>query len=402
MPHVGLRVAIDVLIRFARLVSDAAETGEVLPLLANALVEHGPAAGVAVVAIDSAGTARISAERALPDAVKDLAVDRDAIGDELGRQILGACAKRFDAQQTRPLVAAGGLFGAVVMLFDEEHRETEDGMRLAEGLVDLAAIALGNAAQVAELEHSYERLRESQNMLARSEKLRALGQMAAGVSHDLKNILNPLSLHLQFIERALGRQKIEEAKESCTEMRQVLTRGVQTIERLRDYSRQSKESKTELVDLDRLAREAAEIARPRVAAVGGRGVRIRHELASPPQIMAISGDVVSALVNLVVNAMDALGGKGGTIVLRTGREGGGSWVAVEDDGPGMPADVERRVFEPFFTTKGTEGTGLGLAMVYACMQRHGGTVKLETKPAQGTRFTLWFPGHPQSHGAESP
>lgn len=78
-------------------------------------------------------------------------------------------------------------------------------MQLAEGLVDLAAIALGNAAQLAKLEHSHAELAASQEMLARSEKLRALGQMAAGVSHDLKNILNPLSLHLQFIDRSLDK-----------------------------------------------------------------------------------------------------------------------------------------------------------------------------------------------------
>ena len=66
-------------------------------------------------------------------------------------------------------------------------------------------------------------------------------------------------------------------------------------------------------------------------------------------------------------------------------------MQVADDGPGMPPEVEQRVFEPFFTTKGEEGTGLGLAMVYACMQRHGGSVKLQTAPGEGTQFTLVFP-----------
>lgn len=392
MPHVQSRRAIDVLIRFARLVSDAAETGEILPLLADALLEHVSSAGVAVVEIAAIGGARLAVARGLPPKVHTLALDPDSIGEELGEQILRSCEGRFTDQQTRPLVAGGGLFGAVVLLFDDKHPETADGMKIAEGLVDLAAIALGNAAQVAKLEASYADLRASQEMLARSEKLRALGQMAAGVSHDLKNILNPLSLHLQFIERALDRGKHAEAKESCGEMRQVLTRGVETLERLRDYSRQSKESKTELVDLDRLAREASEIARPRMAAVGGRGVKIALELGAPQPVMAISGEVVSALVNLVVNAIDALAGKGGTVTLRSGERDGGSWVSVIDDGPGMPAEVEKRVFEPFFTTKGAEGTGLGLAMVYACMQRHGGAATLETSPGKGTRFTLWFPG----------
>jgi signal transduction histidine kinase len=392
MGAVPLRRAIDVLIRFARLVSDATDANEVMTLLAGALVDEAPAAGAAVVAIGEGGRAQLAAAQGCPDAIRDLPLDPDAIGDELGQAILQACGPPLNHHQTRPLVAQGGLFGAVVMLFSPERPETEAGVRLAEGLIDLTAIALGNAAQVAELERSYASLRESQDMLARTEKLRALGQMAAGVSHDLKNILNPLSLHLQFIQRALDRGKTAEAKESCAEMRQVLTRGVQTLERLRDYSRQSKESKTELVELDRLVSEAAQIAKPRMAAIGGRGVRMAEELTSPPKVMAISGEVVSALVNLVVNAIDALGGKGGTVTLRTGESNGGSWVSVEDDGPGMPEEVEQRVFEPFFTTKGAEGTGLGLAMVYACMQRHGGTATLQTEAGKGTKFTLWFPG----------
>lgn len=169
---------------------------------------------------------------------------------------------------------------------------------------------------------------------------------------------------------------------------------MQTVERLREYSRQSKESKTELVELDCLAREASEIARPRMASVGGRGVRIDQKLEAPPAVMAISGEVVSALVNLIVNAIDAMAGRGGTITLVSGESNGGSFVTIEDDGPGMPKEVEKHVFEPFFTTKGAEGTGLGLAMVYACMQRHGGTVTLTTHPGQGTRFHALVPGRP--------
>jgi signal transduction histidine kinase len=383
---------IDALVRFARLVSDAAKAAEILPLLADALLDHVPCAGVAVVEILPDVGLSLAVARGLPPAVNALVLDADSIGQELGDQILAASGGTFNAEQTRPLVASGGLFGAVVMLFARSAPATDEGLHLAEGLVDLAAIGLGNAAQLAKLEQSYADLEASQEMLARTEKLRALGQMAAGVSHDLKNILNPLSLHLQFIARALDRDKLPEAKESCAEMRGVLVRGVQTLERLRDYSRQSKESKTELVELDRLAREAAEIARPRSAAVGGRGVKLVQELGTPPPIMAISGEVVSALVNLVVNAIDALAGNGGTVTLRTGERDEGSWVSVEDDGPGMPPDIEKRVFEPFFTTKGTDGTGLGLAMVYACMQRHGGNVSLETGPGKGTKFTLWFPG----------
>ena len=119
-------------------------------------------------------------------------------------------------------------------------------------------------------------------------------------------------------------------------------------------------------------------------------MRLVLELGAPPKVMGRTADVVNAVVNLVVNAIDALA-SGGTVTLRTGVEGGASSVSIADDGPGMSADVAEKVFEPFFTTKGDEGTGLGLAMVFACMNRHGGSVQLATEPGAGARFTLRFP-----------
>jgi signal transduction histidine kinase len=102
---------------------------------------------------------------------------------------------------------------------------------------------------------------------------------------------------------------------------------------------------------------------------------------------------VSALVNLVVNAIDAITGSGGRgdITLRSGAAGEGSFVEVEDEGPGMAPEVQRRIFEPFFTTKGAEGTGLGLAMVEAAVVRQRGRITVDTAPGRGTTFRLWFP-----------
>jgi signal transduction histidine kinase len=385
--------AIEAIISFARLVSDDRGSSEILPLLAAALRQHATAAAVAVLGIDRDGSARIKAASGLTSNAEAHTFDASAIGKELGDEILRLEPGDLVAAQTRPLVAGGNLFGAAVMLFRKGGEPSEDALRLAEGLVDLAAIALANAAQLEELERSYEELRTSQDMLARTEKLRALGQMAAGVSHDLKNILNPLSLHIQFADRALVRGQHDDVRTSLAEMKGVVTRGIETLEQLRSYSRQTQETKTELVDLDRIVHEAAGIAKPRMASIGGgRLARIQEQLGQCAPVLAVSGEVVSALVNLIVNAIDALAGAGGTITLRTGEADGGSWVEVEDDGPGMPADVEKRVFEPFFTTKGLEGTGLGLAMVYATVQRHGGKIDLTTSEGHGTRFRLWFHG----------
>jgi signal transduction histidine kinase len=121
---------------------------------------------------------------------------------------------------------------------------------------------------------------------------------------------------------------------------------------------------------------------------------IAHK-GAPPLVRMRASDGVAALVNLIVNAIDALGVHGGAIEVTTGALEGGACLHVADDGPGMAADVEARVFEPFFTTKGEEGTGLGLAMVYAFVQRSSGRLSLETSPGHGATFTLWFPPPPK-------
>jgi len=378
--------AIQTLGRFARVVSDASAAEDVLALLVDSLFDHVSRSGTAVFALGAEGKLRLAAQRGL-ELVDGIEVDLDDV-DTLAEKVRKKIG-RPGVHLNRLLVAGASLYGSVVMVCKDGDGEPD--LALADGLIDLAAVALNTAAHVEQLERQFDELREQQEMLARTEKLRALGQMAAGVSHDLKNILNPLSLHLQFITRSLDKGNIADAKESAVEMKEVLQRGVQTLERLRDFSRQTKESKTELVDLDRLVREAVAIGKSHAASGNGRVPKIHEELGAPAQVMAVSGEIVSAFVNLVVNAVDAMGEKSGTITIRSGEAGNTSWVEVSDDGPGMPADVASRVFEPFFTTKGERGTGLGLAMVYATVQRHGGTVALETAPSKGTTFRLSLP-----------
>lgn len=342
---------------------------------------------MALLEIVEPGMARFVQSRHLPKGLESISMDPDVIGVELGQQLLALCEQRFDSVHARPLVSGGGLFGAVAMFFASDC--SVEKLALAEGLIDLAAITLESVERMHQLTQSHAELRASHELLIRSEKMRALGEMAAGVSHDLTNILNPLSLHLQMAGRWVDQGKLDEAKQGLLHMKQVLVRGVQTIERLRDYGRQAREPRPdEEVELSHLLREAGEIARPRIAE---RRVSIQYrvEESGPAPVRGRSGEIVSALVNLIVNAIDAMTA-GGTITFRSGSDAGGSWAEIADDGPGMPPEVERRVFEPFFSTKGDAGTGLGLAMVYACMKRHGGNIKLDTGPGIGTTFRLSF------------
>ncbi len=233
-------------------------------------------------------------------------------------------------------------------------------------------------------------LRRAEDTLRRTEKLRALGQMAAGIAHDLKNLINPLGLHVEIVERALRRAGAERP-DAIETMRSILQRGVETIDRLCAFGRLDPVVIVERLDLAAAARESIELARPRLAAVPG--VTLTDDVADVGTVPALSTEVVGAIVNLIVNAIDACGDRG-QIAVRVGGDLTHAWVEVGDDGPGMSREVEARVFEPFFTTKGNDGTGLGLTNVFATMGRHGGLVRLETAPGQGSRFTLWFPRAP--------
>lgn len=233
-------------------------------------------------------------------------------------------------------------------------------------------------------------LRRAEDTLRRSDKLRALGQMSTGIAHDLKNLLNPLGLHLEIIERAMTRGGVEKP-ESVAAIRSIIARGVETIDRLRAFSRQTPERIVERVELAELAREALALVRPRLA--GLAGIAVAEVLVPAGEIAAHPDEIISAVVNLLGNALDACGERG-AITVRVGGDEHHAWIEVADDGPGMTAEIEAQVFEPFFSTKGTEGTGLGLANVFATMERHGGSVMLDTAPGRGARFTLRFPRMP--------
>lgn len=244
------------------------------------------------------------------------------------------------------------------------------------------------------------RLRSSEEALARSERLRLVGQMAAGLSHDLRNLLNPLALNIQLAERAVQRQLPETVGGHLRDARTALGRCVELLERLRSYARSGDAGGYGTFDLAALALEAEELSKPRMACRGTMPSRFHRRLEATPPLRGNANEILNALVNLIVNAIEAMP-QGGTITLRCGGDAQYAWVEVEDDGTGISAEVQERVFEPFFTTKGTAGTGLGLAMVSACMEHHHGSIEWSSSEGVGTRIRLLFPRAEVARGLES-
>jgi signal transduction histidine kinase len=320
---------------------------------------------------------------------------RDLAAREVGRRALPASACLFVA----PLIAGPETLGVLACAFARQLQQAE--REAIASVVAPAAAFLHRALLLAERGSSpVERLgpllpEDLHQVLVRTEKLRALGEMAAGISHDFKNILSPLSLYIQLLRRAFQRGGDGPARceEALAEMAHVIDRGVQTADRLRAFSRHAPEAPAERIDLEGMVNEAFELCRPRLACGAyRRGITLRRELAAARAVEVHASEMVLALLNLMHNAIDAVG-DGGTVVISTGDGDGdgGVWARVADDGPGVPDALRERIFDPFFTTKGDHGTGLGLAMVRACALRHGGRLTLEPTNGHGAVFTLWLP-----------
>ena len=380
-------------LRLSRLATDPAGRTHIVPLVAEMAARH-VGADAALVALIDGETMRISAAHGCHDtAFEEWELDPDALGPELEEIILERCRKvseRFEIVRSAPLIADAALFGSLVVVFESAREIGDDSLQILAGIADLAALTLSSASQFDRLERVNVELRATRAVLEKTEKLRALGEMAAGVSHDLKNILNPLGLYMQLAQRQLASGEVDQARTSLDEMRGVVRRGTDLLESLRHFSRQAPDALEQQVDLNALAREAMQIAKPRMSSGRRAMPRVVEQLADPPTVLARATEVVSAIVNLLANAQDVVS-SGGTITVRTGAQDDGAFVEVEDDGPGMAPDVRERIFEPFFTTKGDAGTGLGLAMVYATMLRHGGKAEVTSELGEGTRIRLWFP-----------
>jgi signal transduction histidine kinase len=342
----------------------------------------------AILTVNENGDVALSASRGLPARLAGWNDELEAVDSNLGERLRETWGDLDRDVRTLPLVSDRDLYGALVIFSGRGGTLDETVVRLATGLADVAAISLARMAKYAALARSYAELRASREALAQGEKLRALGQMAAGVSHDLKNILNPLALQLELLRRRIEKRP-EAAAEVMARMNEAIRSGVETVERLRAFSRQSREQEAESVSLDEVLATAVALCSPRLE---NARIQLKSEPGGAPSVLARKSEMVNAVVNLIFNAIDAIVDDG-TITVTTGNDAAGSWIEGRDDGPGMPPSVAKHVFEPFFTTK-EQGTGLGLATVYAFVQRHGGNVTLDTDVGQGTRFRLWFPWAP--------
>ncbi|MFC3077153.1 cell cycle histidine kinase CckA [Phenylobacterium terrae] len=239
--------------------------------------------------------------------------------------------------------------------------------------------------------------------LAQSQKMQAIGQLAGGVAHDFNNLLTAIFMQLDVL--AARHPVGDPSYEGLNEIRQTSARAADLVRKLLAFSRKQTVQR-EVLDLGELISEFEVLLRR----VLYEDVNLKTEYGRDlPQVKADRSQLETAVMNLAVNARDAVRAHGGgTVSIRTARlteaqaqsmgfaaaKGDQALIEVADDGPGIPPEVMDKIFDPFFTTKPVgEGTGLGLATVYGIVKQSDGWISVHTKPGQGAAFRIFLPVH---------
>ena len=340
-----------------------------------------------------------------------LKIDENGLGRCVGGELVyepDIAASRFEFPQRlasagmrslviAPILVESQVFGVLICARAEADSFSSGECEFLRQASEHTALASHQAQLYTALQRAYDDLRQTQHQVMQQERLRALGQMASGIAHDINNAISPMALYTesllehepQLTER--GRKQLEIIQRAVDDV-------AQTVARMGEFYRtREPESALSAVDLNLLAEQVIDLTRARWSDMAHqRGAVIALKLEQDPDLPMIAGvqsQIRDALVNLVFNAADAMP-LGGTLTIRTrvAQSGHAKTVLVEviDTGVGMDEDTRRRCLEPFFTTKGERGTGLGLPMVYGVAQRHGASLEIDSEPGKGTIMRLVF------------
>ncbi|HZQ05439.1 MAG TPA: GAF domain-containing protein [Anaerolineae bacterium] len=314
-------------------------------------------------------------------------------------------AQKADQQsgfQTRSLLAVpmmlqDRVIGVLEVLNKRSGSFTLEDERLLSGVARWAAIALENARLYVELQASMDQLRKAQEQLLRTERLRALGEMAGGVAHDFNNLLTIILAESQILQ---SKAQDTNDREALARIGQAARDGAIAVRRIQESTRIRRDSPQEIVNVNSLLKEVAAITRPRWSPFGA----LNLDLRDAGEIQGSPSELREVLMNLVFNAVEARSERYPLeVVLRSYKEDQWIVIEVQDNGTGIPAELKQRIFDPYFTTK-AHGTGLGLSITYGLISRHGGEIQVtsplpsnnDDEPPHRTRFTIRLPSTEQA------
>ena len=312
-----------------------------------------------------------------------------------GRTYVTANFEEVGQTQSAPIVVNGRRRGGIDVVYTEERPKLDEGPFLKEERSLIDAIAR-HIVLIVERRQADEDKFRLQEQLRHADRLATIGQLAAGVAHELNEPVGNILGFAQLAQKHPGlpeqiAQDLEKIVATSLHARQI-------INNLMLFARQKPPQKAQ-VDLNAVVEEGLYFLESRCAR---NGITIVRGLSPEcPEITADASQLRQVFVNLAVNAIQAMPG-GGTLKIVTGVSDGRVVLAVEDNGIGMTKEVLDQAFIPFFTTKDVnEGTGLGLPVVHGIVTSHGGAIRAESSPGQGTRFEIELPvtgGEQQKEG----
>lgn len=321
----------------------------------------------------------------------------------------------------KPSVEPGALMLQSTLLFPFHNMDGQQCFGLI--LYDTTELALANeqldaalralSSKQAEQERLLKKLEKANAQLLQSEKLAAIGQLAAGVAHEINNpigyVFSNLKTLASYVHDLLRISDAVDGAASLEELRQLklsleydyirsdvealigesedgIERVKKIITALKDFSHMDEEE-FHVADLHRGLETTLNVVNNELK----YKAEIIKEYSQLPEVDCIPSQINQVLMNLLVNAAHAIE-QFGRITLRSGHQGDWVWLEVEDTGTGIPPQLLNRIYEPFFTTKPLgKGTGLGLSLSYNIVQKHHGRIEVSSEPGQGTRFRVWLP-----------
>ncbi len=302
----------------------------------------------------------------------------------------------------RPVISHSGEadeVGRLVYAFEEMRRALNEKLRSSTEInLSLEQEVTRRTAELErrnkELADALEQLRRAQDELVRSEKMASMGRLVAGIAHEINNPVNAVVNTVGPLEHTLADLPIASgSKNELAEMMRVIQRGArrtkEIVQALHNYSRGDDDRVVE-VDLQRGIDDSLDLLRHHLK----NGIKVERQYGDVGRVRGHAGQLHQVFMNLLTNAAQALGERrdGGVIRIATERKDGKAVITVADDGPGIPPELLPRIFDPFFTTKDVgQGSGLGLSIVHGIVERHGGTIAVDSTVGKGTTFTVSLP-----------
>ncbi len=333
--------------------------------------------------------------------------------EETDPEVREACRDVFDTLEVEllvPIVYGLEMLGVIAVGRKlTGDRFVGEDRQLLRTLANQSAIAIENAKaydEIAELNSTLEarveqrtrELADAQAQLVQSEKLASLGQLVAGVAHELNNPIGFVHANLQLLEEQTkkladapsaspeGAKAREAVRKLLLRSREGTVRVKKIVEDLRTFSRVD-QAELQEVDLHESIERTLSLMEPRLK----EGIAVVKDYGDLPPVRCFAGQLNQVFMNLLMNACDAMP-EGGTITIRTRRSANGVCLEFCDSGPGIPPEIRSRIFDPFFTTKPVgKGTGLGLSISHGIVERHRGRINVDSEPGKGTCFSIELP-----------